>query len=176
MGIAVECYFTSAYSSRIERVWNSVSSMLPSIGARPHFSLAVFDDVDTDRLLPLVQQFASCLKPFELQVSAWGIFPTVPAAVYLSVVVTEELLRMHGEFHRRLDAQDLRSNDYYKPGSWIPHITIDQDLDINGLQRCLQRIASTKWEVFGMAQVCEIGVIRFRPVEQISLHPFAVNG
>jgi hypothetical protein len=107
MGFAVELYFDAATDSHIRNLWARIaaanlSSLLPDIGARPHISLACFDQLDPESLRADLENFAISRTNIEVYLSAVATFPTAEGAVYLSPASSLSLLEAHREFHQRL--------------------------------------------------------------------------
>ena len=80
MGYVVELYFDREAEERVTRLWDTfaqrgITSFLPSIGSRPHISLAVFDEIDPDPLTNLLGDIARETAAFEVELAAVGSFP-----------------------------------------------------------------------------------------------------
>jgi 2'-5' RNA ligase len=56
-----------------------------------------------------------------------AVFPR-PGVLYLSVVPTLALLRLHEEVHAALRGSIVAPRDGYAVGAWMPHCTLAQDL------------------------------------------------
>jgi 2'-5' RNA ligase superfamily len=106
MGHAVELLFDPATEAAIKGLWARLETAgLPSLASRthrrhrPHISLAVAERIDTGRL----QDARDCLAATYLDVTLYApaVFPG-PGVLYLSVVPTLALLRLHEEVHAAL--------------------------------------------------------------------------
>jgi 2'-5' RNA ligase len=135
MGYAVELYFDLPSSSAILDCWEKLSSICLTFNAKPHISLAIFDDIDTGQMERIVKEFAKNHSPIEVSMPSIGSFLTDEGVLYFSPVVTDKLLKYHNDFFNLLDSCKIESNDYYKPDSWVPHCTLDLDLDIEDLAK-----------------------------------------
>ena len=163
MPIAVECYVDEEYSERVRRLWALLQSHLPALGYRPHFSMAVFDEVDIETLRPIVDEFSVEQKQFVVDVTSLGAFCTDPAVVFLAISKTKELIDLHAKFHAMVASRHLQPVSYYSPNKWTPHITLNQWLDYESLGRSVAVAAPLCETLVGPAMVTEIGIIRCNP-------------
>lgn len=175
MGYAVELYFdpqtqNSIWDLRYALTEQGILSTIGELGDKPHVSLAVFSDVDCDRLILLTKEFARELQPFNLQLSAISTFPTDENTLFLSPVPTQQLLRFHQEFHRRLAESRLTASSYYLPGNWVPHCTIEMNIPDAQFPKAVEVCKKAFKPLLG--QFREIGVIEFRPIKHLANWPF----
>jgi 2'-5' RNA ligase len=170
MGYAVELYFDSQTE---KNVWNlrhilieqGISSTLGKLGDKPHISLAVFSDVDCDSLISLTEQYASKIKPFDFQLNSIDIFPTDENVLFLSPVITNQLLKYHRDFHHRLAESKLTSSLYYIPANWTPHCTVEMNIPNEQFSKAVEVCQKAFKPLFG--QFREIGVVEFRPIKHL---------
>jgi 2'-5' RNA ligase len=132
MGHAVELLFDPTTEAAIKGLWARLETAgLPSLASRthrrhrPHISLSVAERIDTGQL----QDARDCLAAAHLDVTLYapGVFPR-PGVLYLSVVPTLALLRLHQEVHAALRDGMVAPRDGYAVGAWMPHCTLAQDL------------------------------------------------
>ncbi len=166
MGYAVEMFFEETGSQPIRRLFDSIDSPLPKIGALPHVSLALFDAVDVSRLIDVSGAFAHNTCAFGIRFSSVGLFSGDDTVVFLAPVVTDELLGLHRSFHMRLEAAGLCSDPYYAPGYWVPHCTITIEEPLPGAFDTIETIHAAK--VMGEYLVSSIHVVEFRPVVDLA--------
>jgi 2'-5' RNA ligase len=94
---------------------------------RPHVSLAV-----AERITPAQAERAT--EPFReandlaLRLGSVAVFPGRAGVLYLSVVPTLRLLRLHREVHARLIRSGIDTDRHYLPDMWVPHCTLAQGL------------------------------------------------
>ena len=132
MGHAVELLFDPTTEAAIKGLWARLETAgLPSLASRthrrhrPHISLAVAERIETGQL----QDARDCLAATHLDVTLYApaVFPG-PGVLYLSVVPTLALLRLHEEVHAALAESIIGPRDGYAVGAWMPHCTLAQDL------------------------------------------------
>ena len=175
MGYAVELYFDNqveknVWALRHILVEQGISSTLGELGDRPHISLAVFPNVDCDRLISLTREFAAKLEPFSFQLSALGTFPTAENALFLSPVPTQKLLSCHHDFHDRLAESSITPSVYYTPQNWIPHCTVEMNIPDEQLSKAIDLCKKIVKPLLGQFQ--EIGVVEFRPIKHLATWSF----
>lgn len=174
MGFAVEMHFDPQAESRIRSLWDELArqgirSSLPMIGSRPHISLAVFDRLDPSRVAPELERMAGKVAPIPLTLCAVGSFPTQEGVVFLSPVVTRELLGLHRRVHSRIDELGLRVLEHYRPGRWVPHCTVATDLPREQIPPALEICRCSR--AFGPLVLAEVGLVQYRPVRPICSFP-----
>ncbi len=64
------------------------------------------------------------VRPFEISVEGFGFFEKPHKVVFLKVVKTEELKRIHTWIHDALERNCISTFRNYSPQNWTPHITI----------------------------------------------------
>lgn len=156
-------------SADIKEAVSAAESPLSEVGAMPHVSLAVFDEVDTDRLLPVVEAFANQIPLFSVRLSAVGMFPGNRNIVVLLVSPSERLMKLHRNLHERLAEAGLHPDDYYSPQAWVPHCTICMDLPLEKSLTVLKAIKIC--QIYGVYNVLELKVVAFRTAGHIATFP-----
>lgn len=171
MGYAVELYFDSqteknVWDLRHVLIGQGVSSTISNLGDRPHISLAMFSNVASNDLVSLTKVFAGTIRSFDFQLSAIGTFPTDENVLFLSPVLTGQLLNHHQDFHKRLTEAKLTSSSYYIPGNWIPHCSVEMNIPDEQFPKAVDVCKSAFKPLRGQFQ--EIGVIEFRPIKHLA--------
>jgi 2'-5' RNA ligase len=166
MGYAVELVLDKADAESLRELYDLTNSVMLELDAIPHVSLAVFEQVDTALLASLVSAFAKDTQPFSLHFSSISIFPGEENVVFLAAVVTENLLRLHADFHARLNALGLKRDLYHLPGTWVPHCTVTMNEPLSQSLETIRMIHNQ--EVLGEYRVSEIRVIEFRTVVNLA--------
>lgn len=148
MVAALELYLDIDATRRVRTLWRALEDDgIPSMASllqekhRPHVSL-----VAARRLDPAVVAEALHDVPvgvgLALDLDFVGQF--LGRVLWLGVVPTEPLLRLHREVHRRLAAARVELWDQYAPGRWVPHCTISMrvpnPLMAAAIRRCLEML------------------------------------
>ena len=128
MVAALELYFDPAATRRVRTLWTAleeagVQSMKTLIGGRhrPHLSLTGAPELDGPAIAEALDGF-EVAPPMRLRLDYIGQF--VGRVLWLGPVPSPELLDHHGTVHKRLDAAGISGFDVYRPGAWVPHVTL----------------------------------------------------
>ena len=171
MGYAVELFFDHESELSVRKVWDGVGealgqSSLSDSGARPHVSLAVYnDELDTSGFPEQLLEFAESTEQFEFCLSSVGTFLGNEGVVFLSPVVTRQLLAVHKRFHKVFSRYTESAIAYYFPGSWVPHCTVGIDLAASEVVNAVACCRKSFQSVTGRFR--EIGLVEFRPVKEL---------
>jgi 2'-5' RNA ligase len=132
MAHAVEVFFDSTTEAAIKTVWARLEAAgVPSLATRthrrhrPHISLSVAERIKTGQLHDARERLAAAHLDVTLYSPA--IFPR-RGVLYLSVVPTLALLRLHEDVHVALHDSLVAPWDLYSVGAWVPHCTLAQEL------------------------------------------------
>lgn len=177
MPYAVELDLDEATSATIEAIAARVTRECPdvatisSIRATPHMSLAIYDDLDLERIPADLCLFAAGLSAFDLRIGSIGLFPAeLPGVVFLAPVVSHALLDLHRRYHDLLTRYQPTCWHYYRPGNWVPHITIAMDIPARTLPDVI-RTCIDQWTPT-MCRVVGLRLVSVRPVTTIARWPF----
>lgn len=171
MGYAVELFIKGSESEDIQHLFKETNSILADIDAKPHISLAVFDEVDIPKLCVILHDFAARLEQLTIRFSSIGLFPGTENIVFLAPVVTESLISAHAILHRYLADANMKCHSYYLHGAWVPHCTITAEEPLEKSIESIQKIHSA--QVLGEYHFDSIHLVKFRPV--VSLASFKLG-
>jgi 2'-5' RNA ligase len=114
--------------AQVERLW---AELAEGFGVRgvyitpyPHFSYHVAAAYDLSRLDPILQALAGETALFRVRTAGLGVFPGTQPVLYLPVVRTAALSRVHAAVWQAVTPVAGDSIGYYHPDRWMPHITI----------------------------------------------------
>jgi 2'-5' RNA ligase len=148
---------------RIEQLWEELRRDFGVRGKHsnrfPHFSYHVADEYDLTQLRSGLDQLAGAVRNFSVQASGLGIFTRKEPVIYLPVVRSYELQRIHEDVARLAAPLATGINEYYATEIWIPHVTIAEgDVDILVLPEIARRLGerNLRWEI----PVTNLAVIR----------------
>ena len=174
MGYAFTLNLCRDSAARVVKVWESlaregINTVMLDVGAQPHISLAVFEDLDPKALGADLSRFAEVTRPLSLDLAFAGTFPTTEGVVFLAPVVTQELLEVHRRFHSLQRDRGVDCVAYYRPGRWVPHCTVAIDVAPDKMGAALELCVQS--EAFGTVELDEVSLIEFRPVREIYTFP-----
>ena len=176
MGYAIELNLSHKGAARVVKLWEdlagaSISSAMIDLGAQPHVSLAVVDELDPELLQDDLSCFAEVTPPLWVDLASAGTFPTAEGVVFLALVVTPELLGVHRRFHRLLSEGGVECVEYYWPGNWVPHCTVAIDVPADQVGAAVELCVAS--DAFGPVELDELSLISFRPVREIYAYRLA---
>jgi len=166
MGYAAALVLDEASAETISKLFEASGSRMLTLEAPPHVSLAVFEQVDTSRLIDVIGTLAGRVQSLRICFASIGIFPGGENVVFLAPVVTDALLKLHADLHDLLVKAGLESDPYYLPGAWVPHCTITIQEALLSTLETIQTIHAA--EVMGEYWISEIQVIEFEPVKSLA--------
>ena len=112
----------------VENLWAEMRQRFgvghPDVTAMPHFTYHVAEQYDEEKVSEILQEIAGQERPFSITASGIGIFPAPDPIVYVPVIRSPELNRLHAQLFPRLSAVAQNNNIYYAPDTWLPHITL----------------------------------------------------
>ena len=128
----------------------------------PHVTLAVVPDaIGAAALQAAVAGLA--IPALAVEIPGFGVFAGPPAVLWLAPVATAALLHWQAALVAGLGAVD----PHYRPGSWVPHVTLAQALPgLAAAGTALAALAACWRPINGWLD--RIEVLRFRPVEVLS--------
>jgi 2'-5' RNA ligase len=132
MAQALELLFDPSTEAAIKDLWARLETAgVPSLASRthrrhrPHISLSVAEQIKTDQLQGACERLAA--THLDLTLYSPAVFPR-RGVLYLTVVPTLALLRLHDQVHAVLRHSMVSPRELYAVGAWIPHCTLAQEL------------------------------------------------
>lgn len=99
-------------------------------GGEPHVSYHLGDYRPEPPATTRMADVAASVKPFDVQISGYGVFGGHSPVLYLAVARGPELSSLHAAIVAAFASLGFANNPYYEPANWLPHITIaQQNLD-----------------------------------------------
>jgi 2'-5' RNA ligase len=173
MPVAIEFFLDEQSAGVVRQIWKAIaeagiSAYLHTSGVRPHLTLAVGNEIDGPGVEAALRKWAAETTPRQVTFANLGLTPAENANVYLSSVVTADLLALHAELHDRLAGLVESSWERYQPGRWVPHCTLVERVppDLFGGTLNIARRAPLPLD----ARLVEIAVVDFGPLR----HRFSI--
>jgi 2'-5' RNA ligase len=174
MGFAVEMFFDEKSEENLFQLQHALKSHgLPSLmleeGGRPHLSLGVYAELDTERADVLLKEFCARERRFKVFLGFLGTFISKENVIFTAPVMNDSLRTMHLRFHQAFKEFAKAAWPHYLPGNWQPHCTLAIDLADEDFVSVFSAIK----EDFQPreATVASIGLVAFRPIELLSAYP-----
>jgi 2'-5' RNA ligase len=132
----------------------------------PHVTLAVYpDDSNIDRLRHTVETLVAQWRALPVGFAGLGLFPGAASVLWVAPVVTAELLRLHAALLAALPT----AHPHYAPGTWVPHVTLVQQLADDRTAAAMAALV-TVWQPFSGA-LDRVDFVQFMPVEVLASWP-----
>lgn len=151
---------------RVRALWDALardglSDDAVLLGYDPHLTLAIHDDAAApDALIGAVRRATTGWGRMTLTCAALAVFPANPATLWIAPTVTAQLLHRHSALCAALPGATLHA--HYRPGTWMPHITLADDLATECIGMAMAA-AAPLFQPF-TASLERIEIVRFRPV------------
>ena len=177
MSFAVQLFFDPASDTAIRSQWEAMARAgVPfpqrDSGNRPHFSLAIYGELDIPVCTSLLNSFVQTLSPFTLSIASLGIFHAEQTVVFLAPIVSPSLLDLHRQVHQLLHNAGVFPAPNYLPGHWTPHCTLATRVPPHFLSQAVTIGLGMSFPF--LISIEEIGVIEYPPVNH--LFSFRLSG
>lgn len=126
--------FDEETQSALTKTWALLADAgLPDTMVRldypPHMTFLMADQADMAMMRTALAYYCDQNHPVEIEFSSIGIFLGRRTSVFASPVIHPELLSLHDSFWRSVLPCVQRPDPVYRPGAWVPHVTIGFNLD-----------------------------------------------
>lgn len=123
---------SAALISRIEADVAAVHGQhrLYGEGVRPHLTFGMFETVDQCRAGGIIDAFVERFPVVPVTFASLGLFVLETDVVFVTPIVTADLLARHAWLHERLAACTEGPFTPLLPGSWVPHATLAADVPL----------------------------------------------
>ena len=130
-----------------------------------HISIADIDieEEKLPRIQTIINQFADSHPPIKLTFNSLGIFTTSDNVLFLSPVITEQLLKYKNDLSDQLNTIGIDCGTYYTKENWQPHCTIGLRISNSELLNGLESVKNL--DVFPMEiNIDKIDLSRYDPL------------
>lgn len=166
MPVAIEFFLDEPSADVVREIWRQIaeagiSSHLHTSGIRPHVTLAASDAVDGPAVESVLREWATANQPRPMTFNGVGLSTAERANVFLTPVVTGDLLELHRELHGKLEGLLVSPWARYLPGHWVPHCTAVERVPSVDLARTIEIVLSATFPID--ARLVEIALVEFSP-------------
>jgi 2'-5' RNA ligase len=124
----------------------------------PHFTWMGAEDCALEKLEQIVERLAGMIPPMEVTTNGLGLFTGKEPVIYIPIVKTLGLFRVHQKVWDAAQGDMERMHPYYAPDQWAPHITLAlQDITENNLGCAMQQLSFQSFEM--VIQVNNLAVV-----------------
>jgi 2'-5' RNA ligase len=142
------------YYKAVESIWAELDAVFGLRGIYftpfPHFTYHVAEHYEINQIGPILERFAAGQTSFTVRTAGLGIFTSEHPTIYIPIVRTPELTRFHHTLWQVIGDAGLGVINYYRPHTWMPHITLAYgDTDNQKLPDIIRYLSSRDfyWEV-----------------------------
>jgi 2'-5' RNA ligase len=142
------------HETLVYQIWQELEQSCKLTGVMvtpfPHFSWLIAGDFDWPGLETVMKEVATEIHPFTVQTTGLSIFTGENPVVYIPLVRTGKLSRIHKMVWDRIAPLGTDVSPFYAPALWMPHITLGfGDVTHKNLP-CLLELLSARsfnWEI-----------------------------
>lgn len=125
--------FDAQTDAAIRSAWQAIAaaglpSRMPELNYPPHLSLLLCEDLDLAAVRRALPAWIASQPPLRVDFPALGIFPGEEGVIYLAPTVSHALLDFHAGLWALLEPLTRNPSPLYRPGIWVPHVTLDLEL------------------------------------------------
>ena len=163
---AVAALLSPFSEPQTEIAWKSILEISQSANLRMdgslHFSWHVVGTYDLPALQTILAEMARACSMFEIQTTGFGVFSSDHPVLYLPIVKTIPLSKLHQEIWNKVLPISDHPIDYYSPSNWVPHVTLaNEETDFAGIckagEQLMRKPLNLKFKVDHLAILYRVG-------------------
>jgi hypothetical protein len=116
------------FYTRVLTIWDELEARYGLSGIRvtpyPHFSWQIGQEYQPEMLDTALRDIAAESNPLVVSTAGLGVFTGPLPVLYIPVVKTAALIRLHTRIWQRLEGTGAGISGYYNPSNWAPHISL----------------------------------------------------
>jgi len=172
----ISAYFDDSTNKKLKNYIDKVAlktgnSFMTDNNVPPHMTISSIEAKNEGILLPSFEKLKKSLDFGNIQLVSVGVF--FPYVMYAAAVPGDCLLNLSEKIYDEYkDIQETSVSRYYRPGAWLPHVTIGKTLNRTQMNEAF----SIMQDLFVPmeATVTGLGLARTNPHEDIDY--FDLNG
>ncbi|MFW9999185.1 MAG: 2'-5' RNA ligase family protein [Candidatus Hodarchaeota archaeon] len=114
----------------------NISPILHDVKMKPHITLSIYENIDINIVKERLLLFSIETKPFKIQISSIGYFPSEESVLFLNPKASIELLNFQQKAYNLFKNFKTKSS----PITWIPHCTLGINIQMENLPRAIDII------------------------------------
>ena len=128
MKYAIELYFDKETEQKLNQLSQKIADAKISTKflewkTRPHLTLACYNDVDENRCIESLKDFAQSHKRMPAYIGSVGMFNDTKT-IFVSPIMNSAMYQFQRELFESLTEFDTKGWEWYHPDRWVPHCTI----------------------------------------------------
>lgn len=164
----ISVYFDEKTNRILQRMINQVAEktgnhFMTENSVPPHMTISSIEARDTGVLIPAFERLKD-LEAGEIQFVSTGQF--FPYVMYVTPVLNEYLQGLQNTVYNAVkDIEETSVSNFYRPYSWLPHITIGKKLDDLQMKQAFS-VMKDSFAPF-RAKIVRIGLAKVNPHEDV---------
>ena len=128
MQYAIELYYDKETEKELVRLAKRVadeglSTKFLEWKARPHLTLACFNDVNEEQCSKQLKVFVQNHQKIPAYIGSIGMFNDTKT-IFASPIMTRSMYQLQAELYEQLKNYDMNGWEWYCPDRWVPHCTL----------------------------------------------------
>ncbi|MBE5959099.1 MAG: 2'-5' RNA ligase family protein [Lachnospiraceae bacterium] len=165
----VSVYFDEKTNKILQRYIDKIATVtgndfMTANHVPPHLTMSSIEARNVDVLLEAFESLNNKLSSGDIQFVSVG--QLLPYVMFVSPVLNEYLINLSKNIYEAFcDIPETTISRYYRPLSWLPHVTLGKKLDRAQLQKAFE-VMQDNFAPF-TAKVVEIGLAKVNPHEDV---------
>ena len=139
----ISVYFDKQTEHQIQSYINDVASACGNLfmtdnNVPPHITITAFETLHEQKVVDVLNKAVSSIKQNKIEWVTVGAFPTV---IFIQPVLNEYLHTLSSALYEEIvKVPDTKVSKYYKPFSWLPHVTIAKQLSDEEVRKSFETL------------------------------------
>lgn len=165
----ITAYFDSETNKKIQSLINHTAaaagnSFMTVNHVPPHMTISSVEARNAEVLIPSVNNLRNTLHQGTVKFVSTG--QLLPYVLYITPVLNAYLLELSNQVYNAVaEIPETSVSRYYKPLSWLPHVTIGKTLSKEQMRQAFAAVQE-KFTVFD-GLITEIGLAKVNPHEDV---------
>ncbi len=165
----ISVYFDEKANKELRRYINMIAeatgnTFMTDNNVPPHMTISSVEARNADVLMPAFDKVKDEITSGDIQFVSVG--QLLPYVMYVTPVLNEYLQKMQEKIYDGIkDIPDTSVSRFYKPYSWLPHVTIGKKINGEQMKNAFE-IMQKHFSPFD-AKVTEIGLAKVNPHKDV---------
>ena len=165
----ISVYFDEKTNRILQRYINQIAvktgnTFMTDYHVPPHMTISAIEARPVELLRPVFHELKGNIK--QGKVSFVSVGQLLPYVIYATPVLNEYLQNISKQIYEVIrDIPETTVSKYYRPMSWLPHVTLGKKLEKDQMIKALE-VLQDSFVPFD-AMVTEIGLARVNPHEDV---------
>lgn len=161
----ISVYFDEKSNHRLQGYINKIATrtgntFMTDNNVPPHMTISSIEARNIDVLLPAFKKLEGNIQVGKINFVSVG--QLLPYVMYVTPVMNEYLLNLSRQVYGIFDGiPDTSISRYYRPLSWLPHVTLGKKLDADQMRKAFE-IMQESFSPF-QAEITRVGIAKVNP-------------